>query len=165
MTRLRHYDDLGTARFVPFSCFMRRPCLLEDRAMPILASEIDRARNKLGFRLLGYVFMPEHVHFVLWPPVGMKLGLVIGGIKGWTARRYFAGTGIGARGGARVFWQRRCYDHNCRAPETVREKINYCHNNPVRRELVSAPSDWTFSSFNAYQGAQDVPLTIDPIAL
>lgn len=81
MTRLRHYDDLGTARFVTFSCFMRRPYLIEDQAMPILASEIDRARMKLGLRLLAYVFMPEHVHLVLWPPEGMKLGLQIGGIK------------------------------------------------------------------------------------
>lgn len=31
MTRLRHYDDLDTARFVTFSWFMRRPYLLEER--------------------------------------------------------------------------------------------------------------------------------------
>ena len=165
MTKLRHYDDLGTARFVTCSCFMRRPYLLEDRAMPILASEIDRAREQAGFLLLAYVFMPEHVHLVLWPPDGMKLGLVIGGVKAQAARRFFAGTGIGVPAARRVFWQRRCYDHNCRTPETVREKINYCHNNPVRRELVPEPGQWRWSSFNAYQGMSDVPLTVDPIPL
>ena len=30
-----------------------------------------------------------------------------------------------------VFWQARYYDHNCRTPETVKEKIVYCHKNPV----------------------------------
>ncbi len=133
--------------------------------MLLLADDIDRARMKLGFRLLAFVFMPEHVHLVIWPPEGMKLGLVIGGIKARTARRFFAGTGVGSHGGVRVFWQRRCYDHNCRTPETTREKINYCHNNPVRRELVADPGKWRWSSYNAYRGVKDVPLTVDVIPL
>lgn len=131
----------------------------------MLADEIDRARTILGFRVLAFVFMPEHVHLVVWPPEGMKLGLVIGGIKARSARRFFAGTGIGPRGGVRVFWQRRCYDHNCRTPETTREKINYCHTNPVRRELVDDPGKWRWSSYNAYRGEKDVPLTVDVIPL
>ena len=42
----------------------------------------------------------------------------------------------------RVFWQSRCYDHPPQAgrtPEKTREKINYCHNNPVTRGLVKSP--------------------------
>lgn len=165
VTRLRHYDHLGTARFVTFSCYMRRPYLLEEGALSILAEEIDRARILHSFRLLGHVFMPEHVHLVLWPPDGMKLGLVIGGIKARSARRFFAGSGIGQAGSTRVFWQRRCYDHNCRTPETVREKINYCHNNPVRRGLIHDPSLWMWSSYNAYQGRVDIPPAVEPIPL
>ncbi|MEW5797058.1 MAG: hypothetical protein AB1772_11945, partial [Candidatus Zixiibacteriota bacterium] len=29
--------------------------------------------------------------------------------------------------GRRVFWQKRCYDHNCRSIDATIEKINYCH--------------------------------------
>ena len=165
MTRLRHYDGLGTARFVTFSCYMRLPGLREPGAMLILAEEVERARRKHRFALLGYVFMPEHVHLVIWPPDSMKLGRVIGEIKSLSARRFFSGRSIGFKGAVRVFWQRRCYDHNCRTPETTREKINYCHNNPVRRELVTDPSQWKFSSYNAYQGHADVPLQVQAIPL
>jgi hypothetical protein len=57
--------------------------------------------------------------------------------------------------------QRRCYDNNCRTSERVREKIEYCHNNPVVRKLVSAPGQWQWSSYNWYIGKRDVPIRID----
>ncbi|MCK4605982.1 MAG: transposase, partial [candidate division Zixibacteria bacterium] len=90
MTRLRHYDSLGTARFVTFSCYRQLPALQSDRAKEIFIEQLDAARTKHGFKLLGYVVMPEHVHLVLHPPDGMKLGLVIREIKSRTARKYFA---------------------------------------------------------------------------
>jgi putative transposase len=63
--------------------------------------------------------------------------------------------------GRLVFWQIRCYDHNCRTPEIVREKIEYCHKNPVVRGLVSDPAEWSCSSYNWYAGCENVPLSMD----
>jgi putative transposase len=163
--RLHHYDNLGTARFVTFSCFMRLPSLAMANARTILAEEVDRGRVAHGFALLGYVFMPEHVHLVLLPPDGMRLGRVIGEIKSRSARRYFDSSAVGGPDAIRVFWQPRCYDHNCRTPDDVREKIHYCHNNPVKRGLATDPADWTWSSYNAYEGKRDVPLAVDAIPL
>ena len=165
MTRLRHYDDLGTARFVTFSCYYRLLSLNRPGVKEILVEELDRVRTRHRFRILGYVLMPEHVHLVLFPPEGMKLGLVIREIKSRSAKRYFATAKVAPPGATRVFWQGRCYDHNCRTLETVREKIHYCHNNPVKRGLVSEPSLWRCSSFNWYQGGQDVPLVVDGMVL
>ena len=165
MTKLRHFDDLGTARFVTFSCYRRLPCLADFRAKEILAQQLDQARHKHGFKILGYVFMPDHIHLVLHPPEGMRLGLVIREIKSRSARQFFAESPVGPSGVTRVFWQRRCYDHNCRTPETVREKINYCHNNPVKLGLVSDPSEWMWSSYNWYQGVLDIPLEVDGIEM
>ena len=164
MTKLKHYDDLGTVRFVTFSCYRRLPSLNHPGAKEIFIEELGRARAKHGFRILGYVLMPEHVHLVMFPLDGMKLGLVIGEVKSRSARRYFATAHIGSPGTRQVFWQRRCYDHNCRTPQTVGEKIEYCHNNPVKRGLVSEPSEWKYSSYNWYQGRRDVPLMMDAIA-
>ncbi len=165
MTRLHHHDNLGTARFITFSCFLRAPSLTLPNAMPILAREFDRVRQTHGFLVLGYVFMPEHVHLVILPSEGTRLGRVIGEIKSRSARAFFATIPAGPRDATRVFWQRRCYDHNCRTTETVLEKIRYCHNNPVKRGLVTDPSEWTWSSYNAYLGKTDVPVTVDMIPL
>jgi len=113
--------------------------------------------------------MPEHVHLVLHPPDGLRLGQWIGELKSRSARKIFA---AGHPDGRRLsvgnsdeqrnqFWQARCYDHNCRTPETVKEKIEYCHKNPVTRGLVAAPEDWPWSSFRYYSGDRDVPIDMD----
>ncbi len=161
MTKLRHWDDLGTARFVTFSCFMRKPYLNQPGAKRLLVDEIDRARTKHLFKIIGYVLMPEHVHIVLFPQDKMKLGMVVGEIKSRMAKQYFAQSGVAPVGVTRVFWQRRCYDHNCRSVETVREKVRYCHQNPVTRGLVDSAEKWPWSSYNWYHGRRDVPLAID----
>lgn len=68
---------------------------------------------------------------------------------------------MGHLGQKRAFWQRRCYDHNCRSPETVREKIEYCHKNPVTRGLVKNPADYPWSSYLWYEGLEGIELEID----
>ncbi|MCP4569932.1 MAG: transposase [FCB group bacterium] len=160
MPKLKHFDHLGTARFVTFNCYRNGQYLLHPTARELLIKNINSARTKHEFKLWGYVIMPEHVHLLMMPPDDMKLGLVIREIKSKMAREYFALTMSDVKG-KKVFWQRRCFDHNCRTPETVREIIEYCHNNPVRRGLVKEPGDYRWSSYNWYQGNRDVPLPMD----
>ena len=133
MTRLKHYNDLGTARFVTFTCYYRLPSLRHQGGKEIVIGELDQARAKHGFLFLGHVLMPHHVQLVLFPADRMKLGQAIGEIKSRSARRYLATAEVGLPKATQVLWQRRCYDHNWRTPETVRQKIPYCHNNPVKR--------------------------------
>lgn len=163
MTKLRHYDNLNTGRFVTFSCYRRLRSLNNPRAIEILIRHIDLARQKHKFKLFGYVVMPEHVHLVLHPPDNMKPGLVIREIKSRSAKKYFKELPIGRPDAKRVFWQRRCYDHNCRTSPAVLEKIEYCHNNPVKRGLVDDPGEWKWSSYNWYQGKEDIPLCMDKL--
>jgi putative transposase len=173
VTRLHHYDNLNTARFVTVSCFHRYRLFSNDSVIEVFLEELNLVRRKYSLRILGYVVMPEHAHLVIWPPQGVLLGRVIGELKSCSARRMLEQIVRGTQlrtdrlhiirdGESRtVFWQRRCYDHNCRTPEIVKEKINYCHNNPVRRGLVGTPGEWKWSSFNWYQGKSKVPLEID----
>ena len=161
MPKLRHYDNEGTARFVTFCCYRNLPFLDSEVAKRLLLEELNRTRRKHGFKLLAYVIMPEHVHLVLHPPDGMPLGLVVREMKSRSARRWFAEEMSGRQGDKRVFWQKRCYDHNCRTPEATLEKIRYCHANPVRRGLVAEPGEYYWSSYNCYLGVKDVALEVD----
>jgi putative transposase len=130
----------------------------------LLLKQIEQARLKYRFKLLAYVLMPEHVHLVMWPPDGMKMGRVIGEIKSKMAREYFALT-MPSNRAKKVFWQKRCYDHNCRTSDTIREKVEYCHKNPVKRGLVAEPGEYVFSSFNWYRGEREVPLLMDEVEI
>ena len=172
MPKLRHYDSLNTARFVTFSCYRRLQLQVHSRVIQVFLETVSAIRNEYHFRLLGYVIMPEHVHLVLHPIDGTKLGPLIGMIKSKAASRMIGERVIElpdncriARNGTwrRAFWQPRCYDHNCRSEATALEKINYCHNNPVSRGLVAEPAAWRWSSYNWYVGERDVPLAIDEL--
>jgi len=164
MTRLKHFDNLGTARFITFSCFHYHRLLTDESVIRSFLQELEKARGKFGFSLLGYVVMPNNVHLVIYPHTNIGLGPVIGTIKSQSGRKIInewkrnrpdllARLEVIRDGNQRyAFWQRRCYDHNCRTPEAVREKINYCHMNPVKAGLVTDPAEWTWSSYNWYHG-------------
>jgi REP element-mobilizing transposase RayT len=47
-------------------------------------------------------------------------------------------------------WQRGFYDFNIYSEETLTEKLDYIHNNPVRAELVASPGDYAWSSYRLY---------------
>lgn len=170
MPRLLHYDHLNTVRFVTFSCYRRHQLLTAPTVIRVFLQVLGWIRKQYGIRLFGYVVMPEHVHLVIHPPDGLRLGAVIGELKSKSGSRIIAERLLDLPDSCRVqkngcwrwaFWQPRCYDHNCRTPETVLGRINYCHNKPVSRRLVAEPGDWSWSSYNWYAGRQGVPLAMD----
>ena len=85
MTRLRHLDNLNTARFVTFTCYHGLPLLDKKEARDIFLNHLQSFRERTGVKLLGYVIMPEHVHLVLFPPSGVLLGREVGKLKAYSA--------------------------------------------------------------------------------
>ena len=55
----------------------------------------------------------------------------------------------------------RGYDFNVERHKTLLEKIDYCHKNPVTRELVGHPQDWPWSSFRFYELDDRSTLSMD----
>ena len=64
-------------------------------------------------------------------------------------------------GGRKHFWQARYYDFNVYTQKKRIEKLRYMHRNPVKRELVSKPEDWIWSSFRRYATGQDGVVEIE----
>ena len=65
--RVRHYHDPGHIHELTFSCFHRQPLLTNDAWREMLAESIDRAMEGHRYRLFAFVFMPEHVHLMVYP--------------------------------------------------------------------------------------------------
>jgi REP element-mobilizing transposase RayT len=66
---LRRYYGRGDLHFVTFSCYRRRPLLGTRRARDRFVKILDQVRSRFGFRLIGYVVMPEHVHLLISEPI------------------------------------------------------------------------------------------------
>lgn len=162
---VKRYDTPGHARFVTFSCYQRLPLLSDPRTRDAFAQRLEAERVRLGFSIIAWVVMPEHVHLVVVPVDG-QLGPVLRGVKQGFAHMVLArwrersapvlGSLVDARGVTR-FWQRGGgYDRNIRHQKELVEKIHYTHRNPVRRGLVDREVDWVWSSAGDYYGGKGV---------
>ncbi len=172
----RRFEGRNQARYITCSCFHRRPFLDRERTRQWLVEGIERAREKHEFDLWAWVTMPEHVHVLLFPePGGPKLGPILQSIKQSVAKRALNWVRINAPrtlalfedaqpDGSIVhrFWQRGGgYDRNLWSAKEIWEKIDYIHENPVRRGLCDRPEDWWWSSARSYRDLNAGPLTID----
>ena len=170
----RHYGR-GDLHFVTFSCYRRRPFLGTRRARNRFVRILDEVRCRHGFRLIGYVVMPEHVHLLLSEPKKGTPSKVLQVLKQKVSRSLrgrvlksipgqfsfpFARTGTGAA----AFWQHRFYDFNVWSAKKVKEKLDYMHANPVNRKLVVHPRDWPWSSWSHYEKGEIGLIRIDTLA-
>jgi putative transposase len=172
----KRYNDPGHAHELTFSCFQRQPFLLGDQARSWLAQAIRLARKKHSFHLWAYVFMPEHVHLLIWPTTAnYDVSSMLATIKLSVTRKALARVrataphflprmaDIQPNGDVHYrFWQRGGgYDRNSTEPNTIWNQIDYIHDNPVRRGLCKYATDWYWSSAGIYMGLRDGPLSVD----
>jgi len=51
-------------------------------------------------------------------------------------------------------WQEGMQSKQIQSAEMMKERINYIHNNPVKRGYVDEPKHWRYSSARIYEGSQ-----------
>lgn len=141
---LVRYQQSGQTHFVTFSCYRRAPLLVDPDVCHDFLESLERVRGERGFRVYGYVLMPEHVHLLLSEPEHGLLGAALQAVKIGTAIRRSQGR----------LWQRRYYDRNVSNYEEFVEKLRYIHRNPVKRGLCTQPDEWPWSSFCHYLTAE-----------
>ena len=173
--RVRHYEEPGTLHELTFSCYHGLPLLTNDRWRGMLSEAIDRALARHHFRLAAFVYMPEHVHLLVWPinvdyhidrllraikrPYSFRIKRLLEEARSALLERLT----VRQRPGVTTFryWQEGPgYDRNLTEASSVLAVIDYLHANPVRRGLVEAAVDWRWSSVRHYVQEQppDDPL-------
>jgi putative transposase len=169
----RHYGK-GDLHFVTFSCFERRPLLGTARARNLFVKVMGELRERYGFKLIGYVLMPEHVHLLVSEPKKGTPSKVVQVLKQRVSRamrgkrRRSSPAQLSLKfpnelGALRRFWQKRFYDFNVWSGKKLQEKLEYMHANPVIRGLVKHPKDWAWSSWGFYKNGESGLVKIDPM--
>ncbi len=172
--RCQRWNTAGHAHELTFNCYVNRLFLSRQRPRACLVDSINAAREKHDFDLWAYVFMPNHVHLVIWPRREIySISEILLAIKQPVSRRAMeylrnnnpAGLRLLATGQqARPyrFWQKGGgYDRNINRVDTLIEAVRYIHNNPVRKGLVQIAGDWYYSSAADWEGTRPGPLAID----
>ena len=174
--QIRHFHDPGHCHELTFSCFHRLPLLANDSWKRLLSVSIGRAIPQQGFQLVAFVYMPEHIHLLVFPvePTA-RVDRLLFAVKrpfSYRVKQLLEQTGnlllqqltVQERPGKHAFrfWQEGPgYDRNLTSRAAVMTAIEYIHNNPVRRRLSSTPGQWKWSSWRYYHepaGPQDPEL-------
>ncbi len=163
--RVRHYDEPGHCHELTFSCYRRMPLLTNDVWRSMLSVSINRAVKGHAFRLIAFVYMPEHVHLLVLPSdPGSRVSGLLKAVKqpfsnrikrllAESSSRLLRRLTVHERPGKTAFrfWQEGPgYDRNLITPKAMQASMDYIHMNPVRRGLVDEARRWRWSSCRWY---------------
>jgi putative transposase len=135
--RLPHLQKNDADLFITFRT--GGPLILPAPARDLV---LQHCLREVRIRLLAAVIMPNHVHLLLsclrdedgWP---FPLSKIMQCLKGATAHRI--NKLLGCCG---PVWQEESFDHVLRSHESLKEKIEYVRQNPMRAGLVKRPEDY-----------------------
>jgi putative transposase len=166
--KVKHFDEPCHVHELTFSCYQRLPLLAEDRHKALLSQAVDAAMVGTRFHLVGFVYMPEHLHLIVFPlDECSKVSALLYAIKRPFSYRVkqdmvlrrdprLAALQVIERPGKPVFrfWQEGPgYDRNLTRLDSVIQALEYAHANPVRRALCTCPAEWRWSSWHFYHAA------------
>ncbi len=159
----------GELQFITTGTYRRTPLFLSDRFRRCFVQRLEEVRQAWHFLLVGGVLMPEHFHLLIRPEPAATTPLMMKGRKEESAQRiirtlrenlqhpWCRKTLARLRLPSTVhdeshyrLWQRRFYPCNVFSEKKCQQKLDYMHNNPVTRGLVSSPGDWPWSSWRFY---------------
>ncbi|MFH1830454.1 MAG: transposase [Pseudomonadota bacterium] len=145
MTNLRRYHD-NIAYFLTSVTKDRESVFSRGKSAALLEAMFFYYRQVMRFYLYAYVIMPDHFHLICQPSSLYDISEIMNAIKGDFARQY----NILRRKPGQKIWQIRFYDRGIRSEAELKQKINYTHDNPVRKGLVANAADWNYSSAKWY---------------
>jgi putative transposase len=131
-----------------------------------LSSALSSQLSRQHGRCAGFVVMPNHVHAIVWFPEDDQISEFV---KEWKKRssvqiKRLLRTDLESYGRAinvdEPVWQAGFYDFNIYSEKKLREKLEYMHNNPVTKGLVTHPSDWPWSSARYYADRRPVAVPL-----
>ena len=157
--RPKRFNIPGHAHGLTFSCYRAQPLLACNHARSLFADSLNLTSIKYNIDVWAYVFMPEHVHLLIYPrEENYSISTILKSMKQATSQAYIhwcrenrpenlTMMATGEDHPMHRFWQKGGgYDRNFWNPKEIRKLIDYIHMNPVRRGLVENPEDWEWSS-------------------
>ena len=120
----------------------------------ILSDSIRYCQDNKGLELNGYVFMLNHIHLIATSP---DMAGFLRDFKRFTSAEFRHNLEttepnvlklfVDAQGSYR-FWMETNAPKKIENPAFYHQKLNYIHQNPVRKGYVSRPEHWHWSSAN-----------------
>ncbi len=164
MGRSRYrFGEAGFPHFLTCTVVGWLPVFTRPETVQIVLDSWQFLQDQERMTLLGYVVLENHVHFIA---SAVDLAKEVGDFKSYTARRIIdhlserrVQTLLDGLAYHKVrqktdrayqLWQEGSQPKMIETEATLRQKLEYIHNNPVKRGYVSDPTHWRYSSARNY---------------
>jgi putative transposase len=160
--------------FVTTSCRNYLHIFDRDTCFRILIQSLQFVGRKFNADYLGYVLMPNHVHFIVYFRKENQLSALMRDFKKFTSgeiRRLVEKDGrfdileklrFHRPNQKFKLWQDRFDDVNIRSRKVLETKLNYIHENPLQEHwnLVESPEKYSYSSAAFYENGTPSELEV-----
>ena len=162
--------------FLTFSVVDWLPVFMSAQSCEIFTSSLNFCHETKHLRINAYVIMTSHVHLIVFDEDfdSNRLKKTLADLRKYTGRKMieysiaclsscFTDVFQHSAGKDRAyrFWQAYTHPEAIYTQKFWQQKIDYIHENPVRKGLVTEASAWRFSSAAAWleNGTSDVFLS------
>lgn len=131
----------------------------------MIIEALQYCQTHKGLRLHGYVVMPNHIHTIL-SACEMNLSDILRDFKRFTSRQitemltlqnkwkilkaFSKAARAAGEGNDFKVWQNGSHPIAVASNKFFEQKLEYLHDNPVRKGYVRQPEDWLYSSASNY---------------
>lgn len=134
--------------------------------------ELRQLCDEYPAKLVAYVIMPDHMHFIVNPQNG-NIDEFVKKLKIMITRRVFEIAAAHEKYDILAWlfdetkqryrlWQDGKYDFYLYTDRIIWQKINYIHTNPIARGIVSTAPEYPYSSYRVmYETGDDIIIPID----
>jgi putative transposase len=173
---LPHFQIEGHVYYLTTVVYDRLPIFARPSFVIPLLDSLNYYRYKQQFKLLGYVVMPDHVHFLIWPCGEATVPDFMRDYKEFTAKRIvrqaevegiqtwveaFRQAGLETGRSKNKVWQDGYWDKNVYTERFLQKKLEYVHRNPLRAGLVEALEAYPYSSYRNYAFGEEWLIEVD----
>jgi putative transposase len=157
------------AHFVTGTIVEWLPVLSTAACCDILVAALVHSREHKGLKIHAWVILDTHFHAIL---MAANLSAILRDIKSYTAKLLIKQMVVEGRewllNQLRHYraphkpteyqvWQEGSHPQAIPSDEIMQQKLEYLHNNPVKRGWVSAPEHWRYSSAHEWlEGVEPV---------
>lgn len=151
------------------------PLFSKPELVAIVLDSLRFLQTQQRLTLYSYVVMENHLHLIA---AADDLSKEMGRFKSFTARsivdwlqehqpgshwlKQLAAAKLAHKTGQRYqVWQEGSHPQMIMSESMGRQKVDYIHNNPVKRGYVDDPAHWRYSSYRNYRGEPGLlPVTL-----
>ncbi|HSV61718.1 MAG TPA: transposase, partial [Chthoniobacterales bacterium] len=145
-------NNENAAHFITSTVIERMPIFTTAACCDILVHSFEYCREHKGLRIHAWVILDNHFHAIVSGP---RLPQIVADLKKFTAHELLGQLKLEGRewllnqlsyfraahksASSHQIWQEGVHPQSITNDEVMLQKLEYLHNNPVKRGLVAAP--------------------------